>query len=139
LQQSFSTLKQAKGDKMNILLWILQILVALQFVFHAYIVGVRYEQTKTQRGMNWVGELPGGLRSFVAICEVLGGIGVILPALTGILPWLTPLAAAGLALIMLLAIGFHLMRREYPNIVINVILLALAAFVAYGRFVVVPL
>lgn len=123
---------------MNIFLWILQILVGLLFVFHAYLLGVRYEQIKTQRGMNWVGELPGGLRSFIAICEVLGGLGVILPALTGILPWLTPLAAVLLALMMLLAVGFHLTRREYPNLVINFILLALAAVVAYGRFVVVP-
>ena len=50
-----------------------------------------------------------------------------------------PLAAVGLALIMVLAIGFHLTRREYPNIAANVVLLALAAFVAYGRFVVAPL
>ncbi len=64
---------------------------------------------------------------------------MILPTLTGILPWLTPLAASGLALIMLLAAGFHLVRREYPNIVFNLVLFALAAFVAYGRFVVVPL
>ena len=89
--------------------------------------------------MKWVGELPSGLRSFIAICEVLGGIGLILPALTNILPWLTPLAAALLALMMLLAAGFHLTRREYPNIILNLILLALAALVAYGRFVVVPL
>lgn len=64
---------------------------------------------------------------------------MILPDATGILPWLTPLAAALLALMMLLAAGFHLVRREYPNIVLNLILLALAAFVAYGRFVIVPL
>ncbi len=59
------------------------------------------------------------------------------PAATTILPWLTPLAAALLALV--LAIVFHLPRREYRNIVVNVILLALAGFVAYGRFVLEPL
>jgi uncharacterized membrane protein len=51
---------------------------------------------------------------------------------------LTPLAALLLAIMMVLAIGFHLRRREYPNLIINIILLALAAFVAYGRFVLVP-
>lgn len=66
------------------------------------------------------------------------GIGIILPALAGILPWLTPWAAVGLALIMLLAAVFHLVRREYANIVFNLVLLVLAAFVAYGRFFIVP-
>ena len=124
---------------MNIVLWILQILLALQFVFHAYIFGVQYGQTRTRPGMAWMAQVPGGLRYLISICEVLGGIGLILPALTGILPWLTPLAAALLALLMLLAAGFHLPRREYPNIVFNLILFLMAAFVAYGRFVIAPL
>jgi len=49
---------------MNVVLWILQILLALQFVFHAYIFGVRYEQTKTRRGMEWMADVPSGLRNF---------------------------------------------------------------------------
>ena len=73
------------------------------------------------------------------MCELLGGLGLLLPALTGILPWLTPLAAAGLALVMLLAMGFHATRRERPVIAFNTVLLLLAVFVAYGRFVSVPL
>jgi hypothetical protein len=63
----------------------------------------------------------------------------VLPALTGILPWLTPVAAALLALVMLLAALFHVPRREYQNIGANVVLLLLVAFIAYGRFVLVPL
>lgn len=94
---------------------------------------------KSQRGGQWVAAIPKGLLTFIVICEFLGGVGVILPALTGILPWLTPLAGALLALLMLLAAGFHLVRREYPNIVFNLVLLALAAVVAYGRFALVPL
>jgi hypothetical protein len=68
-----------------------------------------------------------------------GGLGAILPAVTGIQPWLTPLAAALLALVMLLAFVFHIMRREYPNLAINSILFLLAVFVAYGRIVLLPL
>ena len=124
---------------MNIALWIVQVLVGLLFVTHAYMLGLRADQTKSRQGMEWVGAIPRPLLTFIAICEFLGGVGVILPAVTGILPWLTPLAAALLALVMLLAAGFHATRREYPNIVFNVILLALAAFVAYGRFVIAPL
>jgi DoxX-like family len=86
-----------------------------------------------------VADVPRGLVTFIGICEILGAIGVILPAVTGILPWLTPLAALGLAVIMLLASGFHAMRRGYPNIGVNLVLLALAAFVAYGRWMIAPL
>ncbi|MCI0393448.1 MAG: DoxX family protein [Chloroflexi bacterium] len=124
---------------MNVVLWIVQVLVGLAFVAAGYTHGFRAEQMRSQQGMQWIAAVPRGLLNFIALSEILGGIGVIVPALTGILPWLTPLAAAGLALIMLLAAGFHLMRREYPNIVFNLILLALAAFVAYGRFVIQPL
>jgi len=89
--------------------------------------------------MQWMTAMPNNLLVFIGVSEILGGVGLILPAATGILPWLTPLAATGLALIMLLAAGFHLMRREYPNIAFNLILLALAVFVAYGRFALAPL
>jgi uncharacterized membrane protein YphA (DoxX/SURF4 family) len=124
--------------RMNTLLWIVQILVGLAFVAAGWTHGFGYERIKDQPRMNWVTAVPRGLVTFIGICEILGGVGLILPALTGILPWLTPVAAIGLALIMLLAAGFHLMRREYPAIVINLVLFVLAAFVAYGRFVVVP-
>jgi len=124
---------------MNTVVWIVQVLVGLAFIGAGYNHGFRSEQMKSQPGGQWIAAVPRGLLTFIASCEFLGGVGVILPAATGILPWLTPLAGALLALLMLLATGFHLLRREYPNIVLNLILLALAGFVAYGRFVVAPL
>lgn len=123
---------------MNIVLWIVQVLLGLAFLGAGYSHGFRAEQMKSQQGGQWVAAVPRGLLTFIAVCEILGGVGVILPAVTGILPWLTPLAAALLAVMMLLAAGFHLTRREYPNIVFNLVLVAVAAFVAYGRFVIVP-
>lgn len=65
-------------------------------------------------------------------------MGLILPAATGSLPWLTPLAAVGLALTMVGAAIAHLRRGEYSHIIVNVVLFGLAVFVAYGRFVVEP-
>jgi hypothetical protein len=63
----------------------------------------------------------------------------VLPAATGILPWLTTLAAGMLALLMVFAIAFHARRRgEAQNIVLNVVLGALSLAVAWGRFVVEP-
>ncbi|MGH2620174.1 MAG: DoxX family protein [Anaerolineales bacterium] len=124
---------------MNIALWVAQGLLGLGFLGAGYNHGFQAEQMKSQRGGEWVAAVPKRLLDPIAACEILGGIAVILPALTGILPWLTPVAATLFVLLMLLAAGFHLLRREFPNIVFNVILLALAAFVAYGRFVIVPL
>ena len=70
--------------------------------------------------------------------EILGALGVILPRLTRILPVLTPLAAAGLALIMAVAIFLHARRKEYSAIGVTGLLFLLAAFVAYGRWFLVP-
>jgi len=85
--------------------------------------------------MNWAQESPAGFVRFVGTAELLGALGLVLPMLTGILPWLTPLAAIGLALIQLLAIvTVHVPKREYKVLPINVILLLLAVFVAVGRW-----
>ena len=75
-----------------------------------------------------------GLVTFIGVAELLGGLGLILPYATGIMPSLTPIAAIALAVIMLLAAGFHAKRKEYPGIVMNLILLVLAVFVVIGRF-----
>jgi uncharacterized membrane protein len=125
---------------MNVALWIVQVLLALAFLLVGVNHAFRVEQTIAQGrpGMMWVAAVPRWLMTFIGVCEILGAVGQILPPLTNILPWLTPLAALLLAIMMVLAIGFHLRRREYPNLIINIILLALAAFVAYGRFVLVP-
>lgn len=120
---------------MNIVLWVLQGLLGLAFSVFGYNHGFNVERGKTRPMMAWMGALPRGLMTFIGCCEILGAIGLVLPGLTGIQAWLTPLAAALLALMMLLAALFHLPRHEYPNMVGNLVLLALAAFVAYGRFV----
>jgi uncharacterized membrane protein YphA (DoxX/SURF4 family) len=122
---------------MNIILWILQALLGLAFIAAGYNHGFNIEKARTQ--MQWMTAVPENLLRFIGVSEILGGLGLVLPAVTGILPQLTAWAATGLSLIMILAALFHLRRGEYPAIVINLVLLALAAFVAYGRFVLAPL
>src|SRR5215217_7146926 len=85
-----------KGITMNVVLWIVQVLVGVAFLIAGVNHAFRYEWAKAQ--FKWVADSPHGLVTFIGICEILGGIGLTLPALTGILPWLTPLAGAGLAL-----------------------------------------
>ena len=82
------------------------------------------------------GSMPGSMRLAFVAC--LGAIGLIVPQLTRIRPLLTPLAAAGLAVIMVLAGGFHVMRHE-PGLMVNVVFCALCAFVAWGRWKAAPI
>jgi putative oxidoreductase len=121
---------------MNTVLWILQILLAATFLMAGVLHGFLPERAKEL--LKWPVEASPSLLTFIGVSEILGALGLVLPALTGILTWLTPLAALGLDTLMILAIIFHFRRGEYPNIVFNLTLLALAAFVAYGRWVLVP-
>jgi uncharacterized membrane protein len=121
----------------NTVLWILQILLAVTFLLAGMLHGFQRERAKAI--LKWPAEASPALLLFIGVSEILGAVGLVLPALTGILTGLTPLAALGLDALLLLAAIFHLRRREYPNIAFNLILFALAAFVAYGRWVLVPL
>jgi uncharacterized membrane protein YphA (DoxX/SURF4 family) len=116
---------------MNIVLWVLQVLLGLAFVFHSFVM-LRPSPEKPQGGKKYVAEMPVRLRLFGGIAEGLAGLALVFPPLFRILTWLTPLAAAGLVLLMLGAIVFHLRRREYPNVGFNAVLGVLAA-VAWGR------
>jgi uncharacterized membrane protein YphA (DoxX/SURF4 family) len=85
--------------------------------------------------MTWAHGQPDHYIRFVGTAEVLGALGLILPLVTGILPWLTVLAGIGLTLIQLLAIfKEHLPKKEYNVIPLNVVLLALSIFVVIGRW-----
>lgn len=123
---------------MNIVLWILQVLLALLFGASGTMKAVSQKESLKKSGgerMAWVDSLSDTNLKIVGGLEVLAAIGLILPLATGILPWLTPLAAVGLILTMIGAIALHLQRGDgAPSIVTNVVLLAISAFVAYGRF-----
>ncbi|GAB5536261.1 MAG: hypothetical protein Rubg2KO_25100 [Rubricoccaceae bacterium] len=89
--------------------------------------------------MAWVDSLSALSVRAIGGVEVLIGLGLILPHATGILPWLTPLAAIGLVCTMIGAAALHIQRKDpAPQVVVNLVLLALGVFVAYGRFVLVP-
>jgi hypothetical protein len=124
---------------MNIVLWILQGVLALKFLSVVYTHGIRPDPDKMQRGRQRFGAAARPLLVVIALCAFLGAVGLILPAALGVLPWLTPWAAALLAAMMLLGLGFHATCRETPKIVVGLVLLALAAFLAYGRWVLAPL
>lgn len=116
---------------MNIALWIIQGLLALMFI-GAGANKLPYEKAK--KSHPWASDYSKGYVEFIGITEVLGGIGLILPLALGIVPVLTPLAAVGLLLTMVFAVVFNGKRREYKAMGINMIVIALALFVAIGRF-----
>ena len=87
----------------------------------------------------WPADLPLGLVRFIGVSELLGGIGLVLPSLTRIRPLLTPLAALGIMTIMLFAMVFHISRQEWQTLPVNLVFGALAAFVAWGRYRLVPI
>src|SRR2546421_2555426 len=123
---------------MTIALWIVQGLLALMFLF----AGSRkafQPLPVVKKNFPWANYIPAGLTRFIGISELLGGLGVLLPAVTGILPWLTIAAALGLAVVMVCAMIFHLSRREFSVLGINLVLLLLALFLVVGRWRLAPL
>ena len=82
----------------------------------------------------WVQDFSPGTVRFIGVVELLGAVVLILPAATGIAPVLTPIAATGLAVLMVLAAATHIRRREPSGVAVNAVLFALAAVVAWGRF-----
>jgi hypothetical protein len=120
------------GSKgLRIGLWVVQGLLALVFAMSGGTkLAVPYAELLNQG--RWVQSIPEWPVKFIGVAEVSGALGLILPAATRIKPILTPLAAAGFVVIMVLASGLHLSLGEPP--IVPVILGGLAAFVAWGRF-----
>ena len=123
---------------MNIALWIIQILLAMLFLFAGGMkLIVPLETLRSMGSPNQI-LLPGLLLKFIGVCEVLGALGLILPGLLGKWPKLTPLAAAGLVIIMIGAVVVTVAGDGVVASISPLIVGALCAFVAYGRSSLVP-
>ena len=121
----------ATSKAWGISLWVVQVLVALGFGMAGFMKATAPLETLAAN-MTWVAAMPGLVR-FIGVAELLGALGMILPAATRIRPMLTPAAGLGLVIIMVLAALFHLTRGEFSAIGANAILGLLAGFVAWGR------
>ncbi len=123
---------------MDILLWVLQVLLGLTFLTAGFLKATQpIEGLKKQ--MEWVTASPVAFVRFIGIAEILGAVGLIVPALTKILPWLTPVAALGLAILMAGAVVVHLTRKEYNRIAPSAVLFVLSVIVMIGRFWIQPI
>ena len=116
----------------NVSLWIAHVLLAAMFGMSGGMKLMTPIDALAQQ-MPWVGSAPELLVRFIGLSELAGALGLILPSVTRIRPALTSLAAAGLIVVMVLASGLHISRGETQMVPINLVLGALAAFVAWGR------
>jgi uncharacterized membrane protein YphA (DoxX/SURF4 family) len=118
---------------MNVVVWVFQVMLGFAFLFSGLGKLLRRRED-LRKQMAYVEAFTDGQVKAIGAVEVLGALGVVLPAWTGIAPILTPIAATGLALAMVLAATVHYRRKEYQNIGVNAVLFAFAAFVAVMRF-----
>jgi hypothetical protein len=119
---------------MNVALWIFQGLLAATFAFSGRAKSTRSKERLIATGQTGVAPFPLPLIRFTAYCELLGAIGVILPWLTHTAAFLTPVAAAGFAVIMVAAITSHARLKEPINVAVTTVILLLAVSVSVGRF-----
>lgn len=112
-------------------LWAVQGLLALFYLWGGY-TKLATPPDQLAKMMPWSAVYP-SLLTFTGLVDTLGGLGILLPALTRIQPRLTVLAAAGMVVLQVLAAGFHLSRGETMVLPMNAVLLALAVFVLWGR------
>src|SRR5687767_13367162 len=116
---------------LHILLWIAQIILAIMFLMVGF-MKVATPIDALSKIMPLAGEMPTLIR-FIGLSEVLGGLGLILPTALRIKPHLTTWAASSLAVVMILAVVFHISRGEISAIGTSIILGILAVFIAWGR------
>ena len=120
---------------MNIVLWILQVLLALAFLAHGWLFLAPPPEIAAKMNES----LPRWFQLFLGVAEVLAGLGLTLPGLTRIKPWLVVWAAGGIMIVMVSATVFHVVRGEISSAIVTLVLLAIATFVAYMRHRVRPI
>lgn len=128
--------KSSRG--LHISLWVAQVALAFAFL-GAGATKLFTPMEALAKDMGWIVGTPEALVRFIALAELTGALGLILPSLTRIKPFLTGLAGVGLATNMVLAAGVHLVRGETFMLPINFTLGAVAAFIAWGRLKKAPI
>jgi uncharacterized membrane protein YphA (DoxX/SURF4 family) len=120
---------------MNIFLWLLQALLAMAFLAHGWLF--LFPPASMVAQMN--ASIARSLQLFIGVAEVLAAVGLTLPGITRIQPWLVSWAAAGLMIVMINATIFHVMRGEMSSAITTAMLLVVATFVGYMRWRVAPI
>lgn len=128
---------KTNNKTLHIGLWVLQVFLGLAMIMAGFMKLTAPLEELLSKGMTFVQEYQPSTVRFIGVSELLGGIGLILPAALRIKPILTPIAAFGIALIMLLATIYHINHQE--PIIASAVLFLLATFIAWGRFKLAPI
>jgi len=120
---------------MNVLLWVLQVLLALVFIAHGLLLLMPPAEIAAQMAMS----LPRAFWVFLGVAEIAAAIGLTLPGLARVKPWLVAWAAAGIMIVMISATGYHIVRGEISSAAVTFVLLLMATFVVYMRLRVMPI
>ena len=126
------TTSSSSNKKLNIALWVVQSLLAAMFLMSGVMKLTSPIETIAE-SLPWVTAVPVALVRFIGLSELTGALGLLLPSIFKIKPQLTVWAARGLIAIMVLASVFHASRGEFSTIGMNVVLMAIALFIAWGR------
>lgn len=117
----------------NLTLWVVQVLLAFFFVMVGYSHALApFDQVAPQA--TWMNDVHSWFSRLIGVAEIAGGLGLIVPSVLRLAPWLTPAAALGLATIMLLAIPLHILKGEASGTWLHALIAALALLVAWGRW-----
>jgi len=119
----------------NILLWVLQVLLAVAFLLHGLLLLMPPAEIAAQLLMS----LPRSFWVFLGVAEIAAAIGLTLPGLTRVMPFFVSWAAVGIMIVMISATGYHIVRGEYGPAATTFVLLIMATFVAYQRSRVLPI
>jgi uncharacterized membrane protein YphA (DoxX/SURF4 family) len=118
---------------MNSFLWILQTLLALVFIASGSII-LLLPKAKLAPKLSWVKNYSPQKVILICLAKMAGGIGLVLPMYLQILPVLTPLAAAGLAIIMAMAFAYHIQQREYKDLPPTILFFLMLLTIAWFRY-----
>lgn len=119
---------------MNTLIWILQIILALLFLYSGAMKSTQDREKLMSLNQTGVANLSYASIRFIGISEILGAVGIILPLYLQVIPVLTPIAAACFAVVMVFAIRIHYKRSEFKQVTFNIIIFLMAIGVAFYRF-----
>ncbi len=128
---------QKTSKALHIGLWVVQGLLAAAFGMAGFMKLTAPIEQLAENGMSFVNDYSEGMVRFIGISELLGALGLIIPAAFRFKTFLTPLAAVGLAIIMILATSYHIGANE--PIIGSLVFFVLTAFIAWGRFKLAPI
>jgi hypothetical protein len=123
---------------MNTLLWIIQVILSIKLITITYTHGLRQGMPTMREAIPRLGKAARPLLTLAAVGALLGALGLLLPGVTELPGVITPISACIMTVMLSVSVLFHLKSREKPKIFVSVVLLAFAAFVAFGRWALSP-